>query len=169
MPGRESLTLAPLGDAEYADFAERQVVEYARQLVNAGEWTPDEAPARSREAERDLLEDALRAHGHVFLKGSDPSRRLIGWLWIAPAPSFLGDNRDRIRWLSQITVDEPLRGQGYGRALLEALHTHLAAQGIRELWLRVFNWNTPARRLYASAGYELVRQFPTDAHMRKRL
>ena len=163
------LTLVPLTDEEYADFAERQVVEYARQNVNAGEWTPEEALEKARTAEADLLADTLRVRGHTFFKGVDEQGTRAGWLWIAPAPSFLPLDPARSRWLSQITVEEELRGRGYGRALLDALHRHLQAVGVQEVWLRVFDWNTVARRLYESAGYELVRQFPTDAHMKKRL
>ena len=62
-----------------------------------------------------------------------------------------------------------MRGRGVGRALLEVLHARLRADGVAELWLRVFDWNTPARRLYGALGYDLVRQFASDAHMRKRL
>ena len=163
------MALIPLDDAEYADFAERQVEEYARQNVRAGAWTAEEAPARAREAQADLLADRLRDAGHVFLKGVTPEGARVGWLWVAPAPPFLGADLDRKRWLSQITVEEDLRGRGYGKALLEALHRWLAEHGVEELYLRVFDWNVAARRLYASAGYELVRQFPTDTHLRKRI
>jgi mycothiol synthase len=75
----------------------------------------------------------------------------------------------RARWLSQITVREGLRGRGHGRALLAALHQHLALQDVEVLYLRVYDWNTAARRLYATNGYEVVRQFSTDAHLRKYL
>jgi ribosomal protein S18 acetylase RimI-like enzyme len=78
-------------------------------------------------------------------------------------------DRARVSWLAQITVDEPCRGRGYGRAMLEALHDKLAEEGVAELFLRVYDWNEPARRLYTRCGYEVVAQFPADAHMRKRL
>lgn len=161
--------LAFLDDAEYADFAERQVVELASQSINASEWTTEEAPGRAREALAELLADNLRGDGHAFLKGTRSDGTTVGWMWVAPAPKFLGDDRERMRWLSQITVDEAQRRRGYGRALLETLHQWLEVQGVEELWLRVYNWNQAARRLYARTGYEVVRQFPTDAHLRRRL
>jgi ribosomal protein S18 acetylase RimI-like enzyme len=163
------VALRPLTDEEYADFAERQVAEYGLQNVNAGEWRPEDAPARAREVLADLLADRLRGAGHAFLKGVTADGMGVGWLWVAPAPGFLGPDRERTRWLSQITVDEALRGRGFGRALLEALHARLSAEGVEELWLRVFDWNTAARCLYSALGYEVVREFTTDAHMRKRL
>ena len=96
-------------DAEYADFAERQVVELASQSVNAGEWTEEEAPGRAREALTSLLADRLRGEGHVFLKGIRTDGTTVGWIWVAPAPEFLTDHREHKRWLSQITVDETQR------------------------------------------------------------
>ena len=173
LPDAAALRLVPLSDAEYAIFAERQVAESARQGLHAREWTPTEAEQRARAANADLLADRLRSLGHEFRKGVTTTGELVGWLWIAPAPTFLEQYGPpalaRTRWLGQITVADELRGRGYGRALLTALHEHLAAEGVEALYLRVHDWNTVARRLYARCGYELVRQFATDAHLRKRL
>ncbi len=166
---RADIRLVLLDDAEYADFSEQQVIEHARQKVQAGEWTAEEALGCAREALAGLLADTLRVAGHLFFKGVRAEGTCVGWVWVAPAPDFLGDDCERKRWLSQITVDEAQRERGYGRALLAVLHHWLEAQGVEELWLRVYNWNDAARRLYAKAGYEVVRQFPTDAHLRKRL
>ena len=92
---------------------------------------------------------------------------------MSPAPAFVERYgvRDptRARWLSQITVTEGRRGRGYGRGMLAALHARLAAEGVDALYLRVYDWNAAARRLYARSGYQVVRQFPTDAHLRKQL
>lgn len=164
-----ALTLSPLSDAEYADFAEMQVAEYGRQHIRSGDWPEAEAMTRSRETQADLLGDRLRGQGHTFLKALDADHELAGWLWLAPAPAFVEQPRERKRWLSQITVAENRRGEGLGRALLEAIHRKLSDDGVDELWLRVFDWNLAARKLYESAGYERVRQFPTDAHFRKQL
>jgi len=168
------LRLVPLTDSEYADFAERQVTESARQRLAAGEWTPEEAAQRARAENAELLADRLRSRGHTFYKGVRVADgELVGWLWVDPGPVFLEQYGERgqagTRWLGQITVRDELRGQGYGRALLEALHAQLAAEGVERLYLRVYDWNTAARRLYARCGYEVVRQFPTDAHLRKHL
>src|SRR5919202_2296977 len=83
------VTLLPLTDAEYADFAEGHVAEAARQRVEAGERTPAEAPERARLEQADLLADRLRSQGHTFLKGCTADGGVVGWLWISPAPAFL--------------------------------------------------------------------------------
>jgi GNAT superfamily N-acetyltransferase len=163
------ISLVVLNEREYSEFAEQQVIELADQHVGAGEWTTEEAVGHAREELSGLLTDRLREVGHVFMKGVDPENAQVGWVWIAPAPAFLGKDQESTRWLSQITVDEAQRGRGLGRNLLEAVHDWLEAHGVEELWLRVYNWNEVAWRLYTSVGYEVVRQFSTDAHLRKRL
>ena len=162
--------LTPVDDAEYADFAERQVVEYANQLARAGEVTEGDSLAVAGQRLRALLADELRAAGHqFFVARSAIVKPRIGWVWISPAPAFLGPNRAGTRWLSQLTIEETVRGRGWGRALLNATERHLLQMGVEQLWLRVFDWNTAARALYDSQGYELVQRFTNDAHLRKRL
>ncbi|MBV9579277.1 MAG: GNAT family N-acetyltransferase [Chloroflexi bacterium] len=167
------ISLRPQTDAERADFAERQVQEVARQHENAGEWSAAEAPSLARAQCRDLLADVLREAGHMFYMGIDPTGARVGWLWVAPPPAsieaYAEHDLSAVRWLAQITVAESLRGRGYGLALLEALHRRLAGEGVVAIYLRVYDWNEVARRLYARCGYEVVRQFATDAHMRRRL
>jgi ribosomal protein S18 acetylase RimI-like enzyme len=162
--------LTLVDDAEYAAFAQRQVTDYADQLARANEVAVNDSVALAKERLSALLADELRAAGHSFFVGrSAILKPLVGWVWISPAPPFLGPNHARTRWLSQLTVEEAVRGHGWGRALLSATENHLAQVGVEHLWLRVFDWNTTARALYDSQGYELVQRFANDAHMRKRI
>jgi ribosomal protein S18 acetylase RimI-like enzyme len=62
-----------------------------------------------------------------------------------------------------------MRRRGVGLAMLSALERMLAAEGIVELRLNVFEANQPARRLYGRAGYELVEQRDGKRHLGKRL
>ncbi len=162
--------LTPVSDTEYAEFAQRQVAEHALTLVRAGEVPEKEGEAAARHVLAALLADELRGQGHSFyVARSRLVRPRIGWVWLSPAPAFLGAHHDRYRWLSQLTIDERVRGRGWNRALLTATERHLSSLGVEQLWLRVFDWNTSARALYDSQGYELVERFAVDAHMRKRL
>lgn len=162
--------LQALNDAEYAEFTASQIVEYADQLTRAGEVARESSLMIARALLDDLVSDRLREQGHEFFAGTSIEGAIrVGWIWISPAPSFLGAGHAATRWLSQLTVDAGLRGRGFGRALLVELERHLAARGVEQLWLRVFDWNVAARRLYASLGFEVVSQFPVDAHLRKYL
>ena len=68
----------------------------------------------------------------------------VGWVWIKLAPLT---SRPARAFLCQMTVARALRHHGYGRAILAALETTLAAEGIDELHLNVYEANLPAKRL----------------------
>lgn len=170
MRSEKFATLSPCDNREYAEFVSLQVTEYARQLALAGEVSPEQSVVAARDRLRDLRADRLRDSGHtIFVARSKHDLVRVGWVWLSPAPDFLGADHSRIRWLSQLTVEESSRGQGWGHAILTALEDLEVARGSEEIWLRVFDWNLAARRLYESHGYELAKQFATDAHLRKRL
>jgi GNAT superfamily N-acetyltransferase len=162
--------LAPCDNQEYVDFASRQVGEYADQLARADEVPAARSLSEARERLQDLSADRLRPLGHDFLVArsvQDAAR--VGWVWLSPPPSFLGPGHEGTRWLSQLTVEEPRRRQGWGRAILDAVERYALARGSNAIWLRVFDWNVAARHLYRSQGYELGRRFSVDAHLYKRL
>ena len=161
--------LTEVVDAELAEFIRQHVIEYAEQHVRAGEWAAAEAQTLAWAELSDLLSETPRAGGQVFLKAVDDFGRRVAWVWVSPAPERWVEDAASARWLSQITVEPDERGRGVGRAVLDALHERLAAEGVTAVWLRVYDWNDPARRLYSACDYELVRQFPTDAHLCRRL
>jgi ribosomal protein S18 acetylase RimI-like enzyme len=170
MTSKRLASLTPCNDREYAEFVSSQVVEYARQLALAGEVSTEQSVAAARERLQDLRADRLRGSGHhVLVARSEHDAVRVGWVWLSPAPAFLGPGHQHIRWLSQLTVEESCRGRGWGHAILAALEGLEAERGSKEIWLRVFDWNLAARRLYEAHGYELANQFATDAHLRKRL
>lgn len=162
-----TIGLATLSHSEYMEFVDLQIAEFAEQKVRAGHWRQDEASARSRDAVMSLLAKAGPRPGHRCFKGVDPFGRRVGWVWMGPPPEDL--HLEGARWLYQITVDEGLRGQGFGRALLVAAEDLLAAEGASALYLNVFAWNTAARALYESAGYEVHHDGGTEFGMHKRL
>ncbi|HQY90627.1 GNAT family N-acetyltransferase [Caldilinea sp.] len=61
---------------------------------------------------------------------------------------------DGAAWCSGLAVAPTLRGGGFGRRLMEAIQARAAAAGALTLWLEALVHNTPARRLYASLGYQ---------------
>ncbi len=69
--------------------------------------------------------------------------------------------------LYDIIVDDPLRGQGIGRALLEAMLRALKELGAPRVVLSTASRNEAAQRLFASAGFretmiEMTRESTRD-------
>ena len=163
----ELVTLVPLVGRDREAFVREEVANYAEQQVRDAGWSPSEAMDRARAEllpalERELDEAAQR--GHAVWSAVGPDRVTVGWLWVRPSPQ-----RSRSAFLYQITVAAPLRGRGYGRAMLAALEERLARDGIDELLLHVNLGNLPARRLYAAAGYEQVGGDRRVRRLRKHL
>jgi hypothetical protein len=115
------LSLLPLTDNDYGDFAECQVVQSARQRVEAGEWTLADAHQRARAEQADLLADQLCGQGHTLLRGSKPqvARWSAGCGLVQSGFLERYGVRDlrRARWPSQITVRDELRGRGHSQAI----------------------------------------------------
>jgi diamine N-acetyltransferase len=64
------------------------------------------------------------------------------------------DIEEESYWIGGLVIGAEHQGKGYGRAAMEALLDHLAAQpGYREAALSCNPENTVARRLYVSLGF----------------
>lgn len=83
-----------------------------------------------------------------------------------PVAIFLRDDEDAIRggvtggvwggWLHVLTlwVDPPMRGRGYGRALMQAAEAEALAAGARHAFLETHTFQAP--ELYARLGYTVI-------------
>jgi GNAT superfamily N-acetyltransferase len=60
-------------------------------------------------------------------------------------------------WIGGLGVVAEARRRGIGRTLMEAVHEHARARGIREISLEVIEANEPAYRLYDALGYDFLR------------
>lgn len=89
------------------------------------------------------------------------------WAWVGPPPASR-TAPGRV-WLYQLLVEPEARGQGLGRATLDALHARLRREGAREAWLNVHETNAGARRLYRACGYSTVARYGGSRHMRRPL
>jgi GNAT superfamily N-acetyltransferase len=154
-------------DAERHEALEKEAVDYAEAKARAGFWSREESLSRASKEIASTVGPDPAERGHAFFVGVDGAGQRIGWAWTGPVP---GSKTSRgKRWLFQIVVDEPLRGQGYGRALLQAVERQIRGDGMRWLHLNVFRWNSVAVTLYETSGYEVVSESEKNLELRKRL
>jgi ribosomal protein S18 acetylase RimI-like enzyme len=97
------------------------------------------------QARRGELIDAIGDGGLVGMAGGQPVALLTWALGIAASAE-----------IRAVVVTSELRGQGVGRALIEAAHQRLGTMGVRHVWLVTTNDNVPAIGLYQQLGYRLV-------------
>jgi len=98
-----------------------------------------------------LLPDGLASANAWLFDVLGDRDETIGVLW-------LGVRRDRedVAYVYDIHIDEPWRGQGYGRATMLAAEEFARTLGKSEIGLNVFGNNLAARKLYESLGYGVM-------------
>jgi ribosomal protein S18 acetylase RimI-like enzyme len=120
----------------------------ALRALDVQTWSPDVTPGGPPEPGREF-----------FARGLEPADVLVAEVDGAVAgyvalghPTPLESNR-HVLHVRGLAVSPEHRGQGLGRALMEAAERAARARGARRLTLRVLGPNTPARALYESCGF----------------
>lgn len=158
------IRLVRMTRVERTAFADAQIEDYAAWLLGrTDEMTPAAAQAQARtEIERELA--AAVDADDLLWAALDHDARTVGWLWVKRGQPGLPKDA---AFLYQIQVVVGLQRRGYGQAMLAALETELANHAFRELRLNVWDTNTPAKHLYAKAGFTLVETLESKRQLRK--
>ncbi len=127
-----------------ADFAERvgEIAELEQELFGADAWS------------RELVEQELAGEFRdyfVLLAEGDAETGVLGYGRVLGYGGVLvlGGEAD----VQTIAVAPQLRGQGWGRRLLERLLNAATHAGAKKIFLEVRADNTVARQLYDSFGF----------------
>lgn len=163
MNGMESamVDLTPLPEERFPAFREHLAGHYAKDKVDAGVWSPEEAPRRARADLDGLLPDGTSTRDHFLYEIRDASTsEEVGTLWFAVQDRGAG----RGVWIYDIEIHAPFRRKGYAKKALVAAEKRAADLGADKIELHVFGHNGGARALYEASGYA-----PTSIVMSKRL
>ena len=133
---------------------------YEQSRRKAGD-SAEVAAEKARTSFETSFPEGSPALGHrvydIVATETESAAQVVGFLWIAP----LAEGSDAW-WVFDIAVDEYHRGAGYGRAAMQLAEKAASENGAAALGLNVFGYNTVARGLYDSLGYET-----TAVQMRK--
>ena len=153
--------LTPLPEERFPAFRAHLATHYARDKVDAGVWSPEEAPRWARADLDGLLPGGTSTRDHFLYAVTDASTaEEVGTLWFAVQNPGAG----RSVWIYDIEIFDPFRRKGYATKTLEAVEGKAAELGADRIELHVFGHNEPARTLYEASGYR-----PTSIVMAKRL
>lgn len=121
----------------------------ARLLKEFNDEFEEESPDRGVLLERipDLI---ASGEGVFFLAGEDP-KNPVGFAYLQFNPSLYSLTRDA--YLGELYVVPDRRGDGFGRAMLEAAIEEARAQNAINISLGTSVTDTEARGLYESAGF----------------
>jgi len=128
-------------------WRERLWISYHQELIQAG-YTDEAATQNVADTIAESMPDGILAENNfVFdlIHQSNP----VGCAWLV--------HKDEHWWIYDIEVDESMRGKGLGRQAMKAVEQHVRKNSGKSISLAVFGFNTAARRLYESEGYETVR------------
>jgi len=145
-----AVRLRPMTSAEFDAYMASAVDGYAAAVLRAGR-VPDDAGANELAVssfER-LLPDGLDTAQHALLVAEDDATGArVGILWFGPS-----SDDDSRAWIYDVVVEEELRGQGWGRAVLTAFEPEAVSRGFTSAGLNVYGDNLAARHLYETMGY----------------
>ena len=155
------LHLRPMDAGAFTRFLARAVPEYAAEKVRSGQWSPEEAQARSEREFQDLLPQGPDTPDNVLYTLHDPHEDAdVGVLWYA----LQRTPHATTAFIYEVEVFEAYRRRGYATQAFTLLETDAAARGATRIGLHVFGHNTAARALYEKLGYHA-----TNINMRKEL
>ncbi|MBB4697704.1 GNAT family N-acetyltransferase [Paractinoplanes abujensis] len=121
-----TVELEPMSEPEYAarlsEVVERHPVALTRD--------PLAPAARAREVARVLAPQGVDSP-NVFLRHAVSGGRPVGWIWF----SLPGPHRPGTGAIHYLTIDEPYRRRGLGRALLAAAEAEYARHDVGRLGL----------------------------------
>lgn len=144
-PGVE---LAPMTRERFDEYHEQDIEGYARERHESGMGPLEEQRELAREEFAALLPDGVDTEGQCLwsaFRADDSGPTEVGILWIQHAVPA--------SFVYNVVVDEDLRGQGRGRAIMTAGARWCRDHGSETLGLNVFGPNATARALYDSLGY----------------
>ncbi|MCM2576372.1 GNAT family N-acetyltransferase [Streptomyces meridianus] len=148
-PHSSSLTIRP---AVHADGA-------ALAVLDRRTWSSLHAVTPEPTGSGDDFFDGLHLPEHVLVAES-ADEGPVGYIRIVPASSL--PSNAHVRQIQGLAVDVAARGQGVGRALVEAACEESRRQGAVRITLRVLGHNAPAQRLYAACGFAVEGVLPGE-------
>ena len=144
-----TVTLQRILTSEFPSWLDRSCTEYIGDLVVQGA-SPEQARLMAVESTLRSFPDGALSPGneifHVMSEAGEP----VGYLWIGQDVSA----DPGAWWVWDIVINADQRGQGFGRAAMLLGQEYARIQGAHTLGLSVFAFNTGARGLYESLGYE---------------
>jgi ribosomal protein S18 acetylase RimI-like enzyme len=151
--------LVPMDPADFGNYLERSVVQYAQEHIKTGNWQPENALEKSRAEFNHLLPDGLQTKDqYIYSIVDETTNNKLGILWV----KISEDGTRRRAFGYDFEIYESYRGKGYGRQALVALEGILQSMNVDFMDLHVFAHNTTAFELYKKMGFET-----TNLYMRK--
>jgi ribosomal protein S18 acetylase RimI-like enzyme len=142
--------IEPMDERTYSAWRAASQREYAAEKVKAGNWKAQDAERLAAEAFDALLPNGRDTGDHEIRAMVNDAGERVGHVWWTLEDREAG----RVAFIYDIAVDPNHRRRGYARLALAEIQTWAREHGCAGVMLHVFGYNTPARELYRSVGFE---------------
>jgi ribosomal protein S18 acetylase RimI-like enzyme len=147
------ITLKPMTQAEFDQYLERAVPEYAQAHVDAGDCDPARAIELARGDYVSLLPAGLKSDNQfLYSIHATGEAAPIGMVWFEMREQ---DGR-KSAFIYDFRIEESQRGKGYGKETLARVDDRLRSLGARSVGLNVLGHNARARALYEKHGFRVA-------------
>ncbi len=144
-----TVTLQRILTSEFLSWLERSCAEYVSDLVTQGRAVEDAQRIAAESMARSFPDGACSPGNEVFHIINEAGAA-VGYLWIGQDVSA----DPGAWWVWDVVINPEERGQGFGKAAMLLGEEYARSHGAHSLGLSVFGFNTRARGLYDSLGYE---------------
>ncbi len=127
----------------------------------------DQASLEAREAVTVETLQARLDHAHIHLIFVDEV--LVGEMDFQVNPGHLFKKAPGTAWIGINIGEASARGKGVGRIAFAHLEQHIRSLGLTRMELGVFEFNTPAIRMYRNAGFTEIARLPDFTYWQGQL
>ncbi|MFX3675157.1 MAG: GNAT family N-acetyltransferase [Paenisporosarcina sp.] len=143
------ITLKPMKHEVFQAYIIGAIEGYAKEKVEAGNWSEDEALDLSKQDFNSLLPQDEKSEFN-YLYSIFHNELNVGMIWIAQKSP---ENTDE-GFIYDFIVSDQYQGLGYGKQALKEIEIKAKELGMKKIGLHVFGHNKVARGLYEKMGYE---------------
>ena len=144
------LILRPMTDGEFDAYLAHLIPDYAREHVEAGSLSADDALEKAEGQVRRLLRDGPRTPDHyLYSLEDDADGSVVGILWFAREDRGTGPQA----FVYDIEIKPKFRRRGYASHAFRLLEERVRELGLSSIALHVFGHNQAARSMYSKLGY----------------
>ncbi|UOQ83452.1 GNAT family N-acetyltransferase [Gracilibacillus salinarum] len=141
------VTLQPMTTAQFQQFFQTAITNYAAEKVKAGNWTEEDSLQHARQDFDNLLPDREHTKDHYLFAIMSENGDQVGIIWLARQTAEKG-------FIYDILIEEAYRGKGYGKAAMQQIEVEAKQLGMQKIGLHVFGHNKTAVHLYDSLDYQ---------------
>jgi len=148
-----TIRLLPMTPEQLSTFLEEDIPRYAADNMQAGFLPESDALQRAQESFDRFLPKGVETPGqYLFLIHDTEASLNVGMVWVGAQP----DGAEHLGFIYNLYIAERYRRRGFARQAVLHVEQHARQLGWTSLGLHVFGDNAPARKPYASPGYEVL-------------